>query len=92
VESNVDAVNSALRYCMDAIKELEKMKLTPELDAERIQALKTGIPDISEMKETNWEKPLPRVNADPQSLLPSDSQIEWEIGKLNEKFKKLMKR
>ncbi len=54
--------------------------------------MKTGVPDIEVYTEFTGEKPMERTNTDPRSLLPSDSQMEWEIGKLNEKFKKLMKK
>jgi len=91
-ESNVDAIHEALRYSMDAIKALEKMKLEPALNIQKIQDLKEGVPDIEVYTESTGEKPMERINTDPRSLLPSDSQMEWEIGKLNEKFKKLMKK
>ena len=39
VESNVDAINSALQYCMAAIRELERMKLSPALDLQKIEQL-----------------------------------------------------
>jgi hypothetical protein len=50
--SNAPAIKDALAYCLAAIRELERMKLAPTLDAERIEALKRGIPDIGEMRET----------------------------------------
>jgi hypothetical protein len=90
-ESNADAVNSAVRYCMAAIKELEKMKLTPELDLQKIEAIKAAIPDIGIYTESTGEKPLPgSKGVNPLHLLKSDSQLDWELGKLNEKFKKIM--
>jgi len=45
-ENNVDAINEALQYCMDAIKTLEAMKLCPAVDLSGIEALKAGIPRI----------------------------------------------
>ena len=83
-ESNLEAINSALQYCMAANKELESMKLAPALDAERIAALKAGIPKIDVYTEYVGEKPFPRVN----TVSPTD----WSIGRLNEKFKELMGR
>ena len=59
-ESNVDAINSALRFCMDAIKELEKMKLTPELDKVKIERLKDELPRIDIYRESTGEKPFPK--------------------------------
>ena len=91
-ESNAPAIRTALQYCMDAVKSLEQMELCPALDLEKIAELKSRIPSIDDYQEFTGEKPMERINTDPRSLLPSDSQMEWEIGKLNEKFKKLMKK
>ncbi len=44
--SNVGAVNSAISYCHFAIMELERMKLTPALDLEKIERIKDGVPSI----------------------------------------------
>ena len=90
--SNVAAIQNALAYCLSAICELESMKLIPALDVDRIEALKRRIPDIDEMTEVSGERPFPRVNTDPRSLLKSDSQLDSELGKLNEKFKKVMRK
>jgi len=92
VETNHDAVIAALRYCMDAVAEIERMKLDPALDVEKIERMKTGIPDIGIFSEITGEGPFPKTAADvnPRDLLKSDSQIEWEIGKLLEKVKKVM--
>jgi hypothetical protein len=84
VENNVAAIKSAMAYCQAAILELEKMKLLPAMDAERIAALKTNIPKIDVYTEYTGEKPLPRVNP--------VSRMDWSIGRLNEKFKELMGR
>jgi hypothetical protein len=92
VESNYDAINSALQYCRAAITTLEAWKLLPELDASKIEELKKGIPRNDVYAEITGEKPLPNVNADPFAGLPSDSEMKWSIGKLNEKFKKVMGR
>ena len=91
-ENNTQAVHDALRYCQAAITTLESWKLLPELDAEKIAALKAGIPRIDVYMEHTGERSMEKINTDPRSLLPSDSQIEWSIGKLNEKFKKIMGR
>lgn len=90
--SNARSIENALAYCLLAIRELEAMKLDPVLDVERIETLKKGIPNIDELTEITTEKPFPKVNTDPRALLKSDSQIDYEIGKLTEKFKKVMKR
>ncbi|MBM4337994.1 MAG: hypothetical protein FJ110_00460 [Deltaproteobacteria bacterium] len=90
--SSLPAIRSALGYCRAAIEELEKAKLIPELDFDRIEKLKVGIPDTEVYTEVTTEKPLPGINADPRSLLPSDNEMEWSLGKLNEKFKKIMRK
>ena len=58
-ESNRDAVLSALAYCQAAIKKLEGMKLSPALDAEKIEQMKAGVPSIDVYTEYQGEKPLP---------------------------------
>ena len=83
-ESNVEAIHSAMEYCRAAITELENMKLALAVDAERIAGLKAGIPKIDVYTVYTGEKPLPRVN--------TVSRKDWSIGKLNEKFKKVMGR
>jgi len=92
VESNHDAVIAALRYCMDAVLELQQMRIDPVLDVEKIERMKAGIPDINTYSEIKGERPFPKTAADvnPRDLLKSDSQIEWEIRKLLEKVKKVM--
>lgn len=84
-ESNHAAVLAALKYCQDALAELEKMKLEPNLDPAKIEVLKAGIPQIDIYEEVTGEKPAPRVNLDPSVSLPSDDQLDWS-------FKKLMDR
>ncbi|MFH0789565.1 MAG: hypothetical protein V2B13_18390 [Pseudomonadota bacterium] len=90
-ESNADAVHEAILYCQNSIKLLEAMKLWPEFHIEGIQELKDELPSIDVYQEVTGQKPAwPRINTDPRSLFKSDSQMDWELGKLNEKFKKLM--
>jgi len=89
--SNAAAIKTALSYCRAAIDELERMKLTPDLDADRIEALQKGIPDADELTERAGEKPLEGSRGfNPLHLLKSDDQLSWEIGKIGEKFKKVM--
>jgi len=90
-ESNRDAVRAALFYCQSAIKELENLKLSPALDMEKIGKMKAGIPDIDVYSESTGEKPLERA-PDPLAWRKTDSQMDWEMGKLNEKIKKVIKR
>ncbi len=92
-ESNVQAIHDALAYCQAAIKSLEQMKLSPALNLEGIEELKAVIPYIDIFIETTSTKPIPGSKGiNPRDLLKSDSQLDWEMGKLNEKFKKLMGR
>ena len=88
--SNARAIEAALRYCLGAIGEIESMKLSLEVDAERIEALKAGIPDADAMREITVEKPLPPVAPNPRLLFPSDEQQAWSLGKLNQKIHKVM--
>lgn len=60
VRSNVNRIKGAMQYTQSAIKELEKMKLLPEVDLEKIERLKGGIPRIDEYDEFAGEKPLPK--------------------------------
>lgn len=91
VESNAQAIKDALLYCQGAIKSLEQMKLSPALDPEWIEELKAAIPCIDIFIETTGTKPIPGSKGiNPRDLLKSDSQLDWEMGKLNEKFRKLM--
>jgi len=90
--SNSNAIEKSLAYCLVCMKKLECMKLIPTLDVNRIDELKRGVPDADEMIETTGEKPFPRINVDPGILLPSNSEMDWKLGKLNKKFQKLMKR
>jgi Skp family chaperone for outer membrane proteins len=73
-ETNIVAVRSALAYCQNGIRELEKMKLSPELDTERIEALKSGIPKIDEYQEVTGTKPMEKQA--PTFIPPSDYEIE----------------
>jgi hypothetical protein len=92
--SNVPAIHSALNYCQAAIKALEQMKLCPELDVGKIEELKGNIPRIDVYTEFSGEKPVGRTIAgvNPRMLLPSDSQMDWEIAKVNERYKEIMRR
>ena len=91
-ENNDDAVRGALQYCIEAIKELERIKLSPAVDVEKIERMKAGVPNIDVYQEVTGEKPFPRIDTDPRSLFKSDSQMDWELGKLNEKFKKVIEK
>ena len=92
-ESNYPAIIKAINYCRACIDELEKMKMKPVLDLEKIEAIKKGIPDINVFTEFTDEKPLPgSKGVNPLHRFKSDSEMDWTIGKLNEKFKKVMRK
>jgi hypothetical protein len=92
-ETNEGAVLGAIRYCMEAIKELEALKLSPEFNIDGIKKIKDEIPSLEVFEEISGEKPLPGSKGiNPRDLLKSDSQLDWEMGKLNEDFKKLMRK
>jgi Skp family chaperone for outer membrane proteins len=92
-ETNEGGVLTALAYCQAAIKRLEALKLSPEFHIEGIQELKDALPSIEVYQEVSGEKPLPGSKGiNPRHLLKSDSQLDWEMGKLNERFEKLMRK
>jgi hypothetical protein len=89
--SNAAAIKNALAYCRAAIEELERMKLTPDPDADRIETLRKGIPDADELTESTGKKPLPGSKGISfASQFKSDSQQDWEVGKLLERGKKIL--
>jgi hypothetical protein len=59
VKSNLNAILAALQYCRAAIATLGNWKLLPAVDAEKITALKEGIPRIDVFAESTREKPMP---------------------------------
>jgi hypothetical protein len=89
-ESNIAAVKVALVYCKEAIETLLAMKLTPSLDVKKIEEMKAAIPDINEYSEYQSEKPLAKVDSNPCFM--TDSEYDWRKEKLEEKFKRIIKR
>jgi hypothetical protein len=56
-------------------------------------AKKLQIEKEDDYEETSAIRAMPgSKGVNPRDLPKSDSQLEWEIGKLNEKFKEIMKR
>jgi hypothetical protein len=92
--SNYQAISGALEYCRVAMHELEVMKLMPVPDAERIAELKAALPDPGEMREYSADKKLPAVAAevDPIRRLPSESWLELQGRKLDERIKRTLGR
>ncbi len=90
--TNAPAIKKALDYCRESILELEGMKLNADLNIDRIEALKAGVPSIEGFEEITGTRVLPgSKGVNPLWALPSDSEHEWRIGKLTEKFEKLMR-
>ncbi len=62
--SNLPAINEAIKYCQDAIKKLELMKLEPVFDAGAIEKLKAGIPAIDVFSEISGERAPKKLRVD----------------------------
>jgi hypothetical protein len=84
-ESNIQAIHLAIGYCQNAITELEKTKLIPELNLQKIQGLKDGIPSIDIYTESQGTKPMERQAP---TIVPP---CEYTLGKLIEKVNKHLK-
>lgn len=92
-ETNADAVQGTIIYCQTAIRALEALKLSAGFHIEGIQKLKDALPSIEVYREVSGTKPLPGSKGiNPLHLLPSDSEMDWKLGKLTEKFKKVMRK
>lgn len=91
--SNQKAIAKALAYCRKAVKTLESMKLEPELNIEKIEQLRADVPNIDEFTETTGSRTIPGSKI-PGLLdqLPADTTVDWKIGKIAEKFKKIITR
>lgn len=92
--SNVVSIRAALFYSLSAIAELEKSKLQPVLNTERIDELKHLIPNADELTEVVGNKAIPAgaesVNA--LHLLPSPDEMNWKIGKLTKRVEKILRK
>jgi hypothetical protein len=88
--SNAKLIQNALANCLGAIRELESMKFLPVLDMERVETLRRGLPDVGESLEISGEKPFPRINTNAPTK--TDSQMAYELERLDTKFKKVMGR
>ncbi len=89
--SNAEAIRGALTYCLTASRKLEAMRFEPVFDATLIDELKRGVPSVGEMLEVTHTTALPAVVIDERALLKSDSQLDWEIGRLLAKCKKILR-
>lgn len=93
--SNRDAIVAAMKYCIEAIKTLESMKLAPCVDVEKIEALKENLPDWRNSTERKGTKPLSGQGMSPNHPLmiaADDSAHEYTMKKINERFQKIIKR
>lgn len=72
--SNAAAITAALNYCRNAVAELESMKLVPDLDDDRIEALKKGVPNADRLTESRLEKALERTDTGLLGRLWSDTE------------------
>ena len=88
--TNAPAVLAAGQFCRAAIAELEAMRLNPDPDLTRIEALKKGVPDHTVMTEIGGEKDLEKFEDPAAGLFPTDEFHDWSMKKLNEKFQKVM--
>lgn len=52
--TNAPTLAAGARYCLEALKRLEEMKLEPEFDGEEIQALKDGLPNVEQCHEYSF--------------------------------------
>lgn len=96
-ENNLGAIKAALVYCRNAIGELEKLKLSPVLDCEKIEKLKNGIPSIGIYEEVTSEIAAPGSKG--MSSKEAQTQIglefkkaEAELEEADGKLKKAMKK
>ena len=87
VENNCNAINEALQYCRDAIKQLEAMKLIPEFPEAAVEDLKACVPSIDRYQEFTGEKPFPK---DPP--LDAGCPSDYEIESLLQKADKMIRR
>jgi len=89
--SNKNSLLLALEYCKQAIAKLEDLKLGPDFDPAWIEIVKKGIPDPSQLEEFLSDKGMKDETDYPFSWqFPSDSQHDWEMGKLFEKVDQLL--
>jgi hypothetical protein len=70
------------------------MKLTPNLDADRIEALRKGIPDADELTESTSKKDMGRDEPGPGYLSAirraTENHLDFVIEQLHEKTQKLL--
>jgi hypothetical protein len=92
-ESNLNSVHLALNYCKQAISALQEMKLYPEADIERIESMKSAIPDISVFETYTGERALEKGPSDNIfHHLPSARHLEYNLNKTKEKIEEYEKR
>lgn len=94
VFSNYSAIRDTLAYCRSAIDEIERMKLTPDLDADKIEALRKGIPDADELSENAGEKDMASKETGPgyrnAILEATGNHLDYLSGKIKETAQKIL--
>ena len=71
---------------------LEAAKLQPAFPVDKIETLKKNIPNTDEMTETSSEKPMDgSKGVRPRDLLISDDQLDYEMGQLDVKTRKILR-
>ncbi len=89
--SNRGSILKALDYCQKAIQGLEGLKLRADFDPAWIEDMKINIPDPHLLEEYETDKPIKdQSDVNPLMLIKSEDQHEWELEKLNDKFKQVM--
>ena len=91
VESNRDAVLDAMRYCQDAIQALEQSKLLPEIDIQRIEEMKSGIPGIDDFASIETSRKMPGSKTPSwEQLIPSDGALDYQRDSLLKKASRIL--
>ena len=91
VESNLQGVNDALKYCQEAMKTLEVSKLLPAVDETKIESLKEGVPSIENYTSHEAERPMPGSKVPTfESLLLSEAASDYKTDSLLKRAGKLI--
>lgn len=91
--SNLAAIEEALKYCRVAVDEIGRMKFQAEPDEARLKELRENVPNWEERRELVGVKVMPGLKGtNPLHRFPSDSELDWRMGKLLEKAKKLLRK
>jgi len=81
-ETNEQAVLDALKYCQNAIKQINEMKFDAEYDSNKVEEMKKGIPDFREYSESEIELNLEKG--------PEQAFLARQLHNLHEKAARLL--